>query len=163
MNFWVLLLFLFNILSVFSKQINVRKKNSNTIPTQAIPLYPSSNMNYYYTFLFLGNPLQKLMVAISILGSDSIFLCSTNNTENQNNHINDIYDPNGSTSVGVLSNFTIVSFNLFYQNFINLNSNVDSNSFQDSNINLGNTYNDFFSDDYEMAFQCLDHKIYNFF
>ena len=121
-----------------------------------VPLYPSDNLNYYYTFLFIGDPQQKLIVAISIFGLESIFIC-----QNDSNHKNvkGIYNPFLSLSSYLSSIDYNKSNKLSLLYFLKLSDDQFfefSSIYEESHIYFGTYQNGLFTNKAKMLINCLD-------
>lgn len=150
------LFFLFYYLYVaYSKNKNIGAIFPIPPSIETIPLYASETLNSIYTFLFLGEPPQKLLVSISILGGNNILICPTNISNKQESKSNYLYDPSYSTSSVNLQNFTSLKSNVLYHIRLQNGSDFFSGYYQESHICLGSGFIQWFSDIFALDFQCL--------
>lgn len=144
---------------VYCKNINIGAIFPIPPSIETIPLYASETLNSFYTFLFLGEPLQKVLVSISILGGSNILICPTNISNKPKNYL---YDPLYSTSAINLQNFTSLKNNVLYPIRFQNDSDFFSGSYQESHISLGNGFIQWFSDSFTLDLQCLADELINY-
>lgn len=136
------------------KNLN-KKQNFKILESDIIPLYRSSNQNYYYTFLFVGNPPQKIIVSFSILSkSNSILLCQYNKTTEFKNAI---YTPSLSNTSLNISNGSAIQNPLYYLNKTQFEF-ISISIFDDSNVHFGTLVNGLMPYAWKIILKCMDYK-----
>lgn len=140
------------LLALAIKNIN-KKINFKLLTADLVPLYPSANLNYYFTFLFLGDPQQKLAILIDIMGSKAFFLCKTENTEENSSNF---YLESASSLAKNMNNSNPLSTEQIFFFFSNIQYETQiSNEISESEIYLGSLDNIIFMHTYKIFFSCI--------